>query len=429
MFKQYHDYHLKTSIAKILLHEDGHIFGGYVRDKLLHDLHAQKFYKKYPYTTNGNDDNNLLYQDTSIEPELLGRLVSPNDIDCYMKASSFKNVLNELSLSGLVTHKIFERDPKQYLSNLNIPQGSMKHLRYAITLWSPFKIYKLKNSITNILHDVAAKILSNEIDTFIQNLENKIANDRNLFPKVYLDVFIPVDDNDFNKYEAPFSNLDFECNGLIYTKKGIHMSQSIYTFNCEQNSYFHAIHSPLETCQKFQQILDNINNKNAIVVNTNISKQRIYKMLKKGWTISSNTFTLTSTKLIFDNNEISEHNDNEDCCIICHENFTPFNINPNLGPAYKLYCCEAKYHMNCMVRTCMNTGPAAIQNTKSCIMCRKNTLIDDEKEFMTNVIHEIKALYNAQNTNRPLSIPVPIPLTIENQDTYNINDIFPYLAE
>ena len=416
MYQQYHDYHLKTSVAKTLLHEDAHIFGGYVRDKLLHDIHAQKFYKKYPCTTNGDDDTNKLYTNTTVEPDLLGRLVSPNDIDCYIKDSSWKKVLNEFTLSGLVSYKLFERDPKLYLPNLNIPQGVMRHLRYRITLWSPIKIPILKRTIDHSLHHVAYKILENDINAFIKTLESKITKHtvNKIFPKVYIDVFIPVNEDDFNKYEAPFSNLDFECNGLIYTKKGIHMSQSINNSN-NHNTYYTAIYNPLDYCQQFQKIIEDISNKHAIVVNTEISKQRIRKMLNKGWTVASNTFKIAPIKILNENQE-----NEEDSCIICHENFKPFNIDPNLGPAYKLYCCEAKYHMKCMIRTCSNTGPAAIQNTKTCIMCRKRTYIDDEQYFMMNVMKEIKDLYNKRSM-----IPVPIPI----ENTLLINEIFPYLQE
>ena len=216
--KQYHDYHLKTSVAKILLHEDAHIFGGYVRDKLLHDLHAQKFYKKYPCTTNGDDDTNKLYTNTTVEPDLLGRLVSPNDIDCYIKDSSWKKALNEFTSSGLVTHKLFERDPKLYLPNLNIPIGVMRHLRYSITLWSPIKIPILKKNINNTLHQVAYKILIDDINKFISNLEKKINKNTKIMiiniakhitdKELIIDIISQALNNDIKLFELPTSKFE-----------------------------------------------------------------------------------------------------------------------------------------------------------------------------------------------------------------------------
>jgi hypothetical protein len=281
------------------------------------------------------------------------------------------------------------------------------------------------------LHQVAFKILENDINHFIKNLEKKLTKDtvKKIFPKVFIDVFVPINDDDFNKYEAPFSNLDFECNGLIYTKKGIHMSQSIHSFNNSyQDSYYPAIYNPLDSYQKMQKILNDIDNQHAIVVNTQISKQRIRKMIQKGWTISSNTFTLSPIIKSNNTNDLEEDN-----CIICHESFAPFNMNPNLGPAYKLYCCEAKYHMSCMIRTCTNNGPAAIQNTKTCIMCRKNTFIDDEQDFMRNVINEIKDLYNKSLITK-LALPIPLPLTLplQNETIPSASteyELFPYLNQ
>jgi hypothetical protein len=429
---QYDEYHLKTSVAKIILQENGHIFGGYVRDKMLHDIHAQKFYKKHPLTTNNADDANTLYTNQEIEPDLLGRLVCANDIDCYMTSESLKATIKKIRDSELTIHKLFERDPKEYLPNLNIPQGCMLHSRYRVNMWSQFKLARMRSGICNVLHNGAVSILSKEINDFLKIVENKVnESNKKLFPSVYIDIFIPVNDADFSKYEAPFSNLDFECNGLIYTKHGIHMSKSI--FNRLQEEYltgtdfdyihYPAIFDPLQNFQKLQKILDDIDNKNAIVVNTNVSQQRISKMIGKGWTLSSNQLILspiikTNAAAVPENDKDSDDSE-ENSCIICHEKFTKWDVNSNLGPAYKLRCCEARYHLKCIIRSCTD-GPAAIETTTKCIMCRQFTDIYTEKQFMENLYEQIKLINRPRRRriefgNGPIprniaDLPIPIPI-------------------
>ena len=439
---QYDEYHLKTSVAKIILQENGHIFGGYVRDKMLHDIHAQKFYKKHPLTTNNADDANTLYRNTELEPDLIGRLVCANDIDCYMTSESLKSTIKKIRDSELTIYKLFERDPKEYLPNLNIPQGCMRHSRYCVNMWSQFKLARIKSAICNTLHNVAVSILSKEINDFLKVIENKVnESNQKLFPKVYIDIFVPVNDADFSKYEAPFSNLDFECNGLIYTKHGIHMSKSIFNRLQEEYStgtdfdYIHypAIFDPLQNFQKLQKILDDIDNKNAIVVNPNVSQQRISKMISKGWTLSSNQLIIApivKSTIVSENEEDSEENS----CIICHEKFTKWDVNSNLGPAYKLRCCEARYHLKCIIRSCTD-GPAAIESTNNCIMCRQFTDICTEKQFMENLFEQIKLIHRPRrrrlefrNMSIPrnitdLPIPIAIPLAIDNIVPNNIDHI------
>ena len=97
---QYNEYHLKRKIAEIFLNNGAHIFGGYVRDKLLHDSHAQKFYKKYGYDADAGDlENRKNYANLTISPELNGRMLCAKDIDCYMTRESLDSAILKLRLA------------------------------------------------------------------------------------------------------------------------------------------------------------------------------------------------------------------------------------------------------------------------------------------------------------------------------------------
>jgi len=58
------------------------IFGGALRDSLLHDFHAKEFYLK-------NKGNKLNYDDLHVYPETAERLLIPSDIDFIIKEKDF----------------------------------------------------------------------------------------------------------------------------------------------------------------------------------------------------------------------------------------------------------------------------------------------------------------------------------------------------
>jgi hypothetical protein len=375
---QHNDYQIKKEIASIILYAGGHIFGGYVRDKLLHDSHAQKFYKKH------GANSTSLYSDITINPELSGRFICPNDIDCYITQASLEKVLTNLSNAHMSVKKLFDHEPTKYLLNLNIPAGCMRYHRYAISIFNSSHIRDITVELYNTLHPNAFKLLGNHITTFLEGLQQEfdIGKD-DKFAKIFIDVFCPVIDADFSKYEAPFSNLDFECNGLIYTQTGINMSRSIYnTGQIQEDTGIRlAISEPLNYIQRLTGIIDDIDNRVARIVNLDTSSRRIRKMVHKEWNIAGKEFFTVDLRT-----ESSQLNESDSSCLICHENFN------NKTPAFKLVCCEARYHLKCLVGACKE-GVAAMQTSGKCVMCRKNTYIKDELPFLERYNH-IREAYN-----------------------------------
>jgi hypothetical protein len=77
----------KKEIASILIDHDAVIFGGFVRDMILHDSHATQFYEKNPNATQQE------YADDSVHPQTSGRLVIPRDIDCCISQQQLEAVI------------------------------------------------------------------------------------------------------------------------------------------------------------------------------------------------------------------------------------------------------------------------------------------------------------------------------------------------
>jgi hypothetical protein len=77
-------------INKIIQHE-GAVFGGAVRDHILHRYHADQFYKKY---------DAALYNDPKVAPELSERFLVPKDIDFMIKIEKVDDFMKTLYKMG-----------------------------------------------------------------------------------------------------------------------------------------------------------------------------------------------------------------------------------------------------------------------------------------------------------------------------------------
>jgi len=365
---QHHEYQVKKEIAETILREGGHIFGGYVRDKLLHDSHAQKFYKKH------GAESATLYSDKTSSPELSGRFVCPNDIDCYMKKTCMESIIEKLIEANMNVKQHFDRDPVSYLPNLNIPVGSMRHYRLGVSVFHQNIIREISFAVHDCLHSSVSRLLGRQITNFLESLHSEHGQGlRKQYAPIYIDIFCPVNEEDFDTYEAPFSNLDFECNGLIYTAQGIRLSKSIFSEGEPS-----PVEMPLNTFQRLAKIIDDIDNRVATVVNLQVSIRRIRKMIHKDWNISGKEFIVVDTRNVA--------TDDLRHCLICHENFLPTN------PAYKMPCCNASFHLGCLIKSC-NEGVSAMVVTKKCVMCRKDVNIIDEIPFL-ECVSDLKSVYN-----------------------------------
>ena len=85
-----------------IIHSSGlYIFGGYVRDKILHDYAARNFYTKYhemkKNKSNMFSEEFLSYEDEKFLPEYKERTLLPKDIDTFGLEDSYAKLLLKLS--------------------------------------------------------------------------------------------------------------------------------------------------------------------------------------------------------------------------------------------------------------------------------------------------------------------------------------------
>ena len=143
-------------VLKLCVEYNGIVYGGAVRDLMLHNSHEKEFLK-----THRNAD----YSDDTIGTDTLGRLVIPKDIDCLMKGDDSKKLIDYLMSQYFV--KVRE------VNNVYFTNANYKHLKIGI-----------------IFHKNAPSV---KIDLIVQR---------------------------YGEITMPYMNLDFDVNGLILHSGG-----------------------------------------------------------------------------------------------------------------------------------------------------------------------------------------------------------------
>jgi hypothetical protein len=276
---------------------DGLIFGGYVRDTILHDHAAKLFYDSLKEMQNeprpSNDD---LYQDKTYRPDLLDRFLVPTDIDCYMTDDNKTALLETLEENSLVRSK--NDVPSMY----GINDKNLKLMRVAIGV-SPFisSLLKLPNRTSfcvDIIYTTAEK---------------------------------------YSTYTPPFTDYDFVCNTLQMRQNNIFVSRQV----CEKKS-------ALDRNEYLQHVILDIIEKKA-VCGERIPKWRMKKMLQKGWSLVHEHYTVE--KIL-----VTVEGEGEEECPICIESFKKGDFQLR-----RSCCTNAIFHVACLkksIRSCSARCPA-----------------------------------------------------------------------
>lgn len=284
-------YNFHANIVNYIL-DHGIIFGGYVRDTLIHNHNADKFYGGL----DEDDPRNIqdVYMDTEYSPETKDRLLLPSDIDCYMTSRDMEKLLCNLKHSPrYVLKKRIDRtcgsENSKYVGNVSgAPLGIMlTHAEIGLAhnpLYESILPYDIRSLTVHldILHAPA--------------LEGK---------------------------EPPFGDLDFECNCLVMDKSmNIRLSSNL---SCMLGIRAYPTSQHKKLCEVIE---DTINWRAVLVSKANF--ERASKMAQKGWRIKENNLSLS----------VSEE---EDVCPICFDSVAEqLRIKPD--------CCNAKYHPRCFAR-------------------------------------------------------------------------------
>jgi hypothetical protein len=152
----------KIALKHCLSH-NGLIYGGAVRDLMLHNNHSKEFFKTHRFED---------YTDETLSPETLGRLVIPNDIDCLISERDSKALIEYFS------HQYFVRVKE--VKNVYFNNNSYKHLKVCVLF-----------HVTSIIYV--------KIDLIVQQIEGDL--------------------------KMPCNNLDFDVNGLVLHSGGFGLNE------------------------------------------------------------------------------------------------------------------------------------------------------------------------------------------------------------
>lgn len=273
------EYKVKNDIANMITQNEGTVFGGYVRDFILHEHFAKLF-----YSTHRSED----YENTSVSPETIDRLVIPNDIDCHFKNfEDYKKFTKNLLRSG---YKFTSRNAKSLYTE---EDDKIQHIKLVVNI-----------------NQTESELLDKIVLPFFAKKVIKISTDKLNVDPVLLDVLIHSD------LDPPFMGLDFECNGIIMDKDGIRLCKNL------TSSLF-----PIGNYRNFQRIINDIHNKIAIAYTLKLDRWK--KMIEKKWNVHGYTIQ----------RNIKEGN----TCILCHDKIDKFDN-------YNLICCSASYHEKCLLK-------------------------------------------------------------------------------
>lgn len=227
-------------VADIAISSGGAVFGGYLRDGIVHNNAADEFYR----TRNPSD----VYEDLSVAPELSSRrMLVPKDIDVFFQDCHLVDFLDRMAKADFNVKKIFTRT-SDYLGRM--PTGmpdDVSHSSFSVQIAVPF-------------------VLKNFIDV-------------KTMPSFSVDVIHSTNPDSLTHF-----NIDFECNGLVMTANGLFLSP-LCTI---------GIKDGLKKYEELTRIINDIKMNRARACLRNIEPNRLRSMIKKGWQIEIGESVVTT---------------------------------------------------------------------------------------------------------------------------------------
>jgi hypothetical protein len=315
-----------TEITELAISEcNGTVFGGYVRDFLRHETAAKKFYEDHKSAT--PDD----YANPDFSPETSDRRIIPSDIDVHFRhAKDYRKFRTELK------SKFYQANVIQ-IENVYTADTKVHHIKMNVSMC--LEIGQILRSLGGIRRGVAREVILPELTRCVEGMS---------IPTFFISIDILVSENT----SPPFSDLDFECNGLVLTKDGIGLCSEL-----KKGLSSVGVHRTL------MNIMADIDRNKAILVN--LKRHRWEKMATKGWDIVGGS--------------IEKRNECDATCTLCLDEIESDCV-------YKFNCCNASYHRMCMAKI-ITTGQTAVVDTHKCPHCRQRMdLSPDEVELFGEVI-------------------------------------------
>ena len=367
-----HKYLSIKKIGNILINQfNGMIFGGYIRDILLHNNGAYCFYKEYckymndnvflikkknneeSFCINTSENENIYYLDKKFHNEsYINRNTIPNDIDIVLQEEDFQDFLTYLNknFNNFYTFKIH----KNFNEYMKINDPSCK-----ITSFNTIFI-----NLLNPLNNLKTKISYYE---YI-NLDLEIISNTFIPAKIKIQVFTCKKDiSKKSVLNILTEGSDFFCNALYYDiDKKINISSKNMKI-LDNKKIFNSLYKDkikkkidiflqrtIHKNEIIEQVIKQIFERKAIPINEEqLMYKRIKKMKKKHFQVFCNTLYFTK--------KIS--NNNHDICIYCRDDI-PIN------EIISMKCCNSFYHIKCMSQICKNIQYK--NKIYPCFMCKKN---------------------------------------------------------
>lgn len=309
-------------IEKILLGSGLYIFGGYVRDKILHIHHANMFYEKTCKSQEFLNNIQTKYSDKTYLPEHNDRSLIPTDIDCFGTNVDIYTLIETFRKSEYILNVKKTKPAKFYLQS-HQRSPNIQHVFHT-------KI-AVKFNIPKLLLEMI------DADYFIVNLD-----------------LLHTTSTTFSMFDFMTSNYDFDCNSLVITPDSEYKLSSCLGKNLNAD----------EKLEKITKIIANIKNKVAKTLPyMEPPIYRLIKMIKKGWQIKTNY-------LEFINNDKYDGH-----CLICHGDFE------NKDLQVKDHNCDARFHLKCFEKM-INFG----NYTNMCPMCKNDCYVSQTENLLIKIL-------------------------------------------
>lgn len=344
-----HDYFTKKKIYSLLTYCGAGIFGGSIRDSIIHDYGSNKFYE---YINNNFDyisNVNLIYGDKKFHPESYkDRNLIFNDIDTIMSDDHFKAFLLQLDLLFIKYSYIKYHDLTKYIDIDDLENLISSYIVLNITIDNPCN--NIYNKLMNLNHanDLGINIIFNKFKQSYFKIDILISKE-NIYVKHVLDKIT--------------SNSDFYCNSIYLFNNKLEINEDIakkLKEPCYDTFYEDNIKQKINIFLKkeiFKADVIDIVKKQILerkAISINLSKKtqkRINKIENKGF------------KIIYFQDIYEYVICKDEICILCRDDINSNIFDSTLSIKFK--CCNSYYHKDCLLK---------IKNTeiyKNCFYCSK----------------------------------------------------------
>ena len=366
---------VRLDIMQALIESEACIFGGAVRDWVLHDTHAKAFYD----ATNADSPEDLQakYDDPTWLPECSGRTTLPTDIDATLKFPYVSKWFDAMHAKKYHMKRVFIRPAKTYLPDLTAEAGDFMHHRYEVFVVQDDAHLRLGGVIMAQLPQPLGALWSQHPQGVWSDLLNALKQLTCVAPApVTVDLMVQIRETTIpwhrRRWLPPFGALDFECNALLWDKTGLRVTPELLGVH-EQTPVNHA--------KTLARVMGDIEQRRAVWCGSDAQNFRIHHMKRKGWRIEGFHTIQHAQEAAYDGH-----------CLLCHETFETNESH------YKMTCCDARYHGRCFMAAV--SGYMAFEGR--CTMCKRHRDTSDLRNDLRRRLNKRARINSLCKIDRPI---------------------------